>query len=95
MSIELIQAVKSVLSNLAQEVEREASVVVQFAAGDWHKLKDALSSAEQSMAGSEPIPSSATENPHSEASDTPQGSEPAATDDAPSNAPESYLPPGV
>ena len=38
----LINEVERILSNLAQEGEKEASVLVQFAAGDWAALKQAF-----------------------------------------------------
>lgn len=51
MSLNLVQAVEEVLAHLDQEVHREASVLVQFAAGDWHKLKAALAEAKNALEG--------------------------------------------
>jgi len=42
MSRHLIETLESALAGLAQEVHKDASVLVQFAAGDWHKIKEAL-----------------------------------------------------
>ena len=45
----LIDEVERILGNLAQEVEKEASVLVQFAANDWNALKEAFN-AEKAVA---------------------------------------------
>lgn len=66
MSLNLIAAVESVLSNLTQEVHKEASVLVQFAAGDWHKLKAALAEAKAALEGTAaPVGEGDTANPPS------------------------------
>lgn len=56
MSIELISAVERALSTLAQEVHHDASVVVQFAAGEWHALKEALAKAKADVAPGSSVP---------------------------------------
>lgn len=49
MSIKLIETLEAAISNLAQEARdtfmHDASVLVQFAAGDWEKIKEALKGA--------------------------------------------------
>jgi hypothetical protein len=45
MTARLIAAVETALSRLAQEVHHDASVLVQYAAGDWAELKAALGEA--------------------------------------------------
>jgi len=49
----LLSAFEEVLANLAQElhnVDEQASVLVQFAAGDWQKLKSAFEAEKQVIA---------------------------------------------
>jgi len=45
MSKALIDAVESAVSSVVQEFERDASVMVQFAAGEWAKIKEELAKA--------------------------------------------------
>lgn len=45
MSRQLIETLESALANLAQEASKDASVMVQFAAGDWAKIKASLAAA--------------------------------------------------
>ena len=45
MSLHLIETLESACKNIAQEFDKDASVLVQFAAGDWAKIKDALKAA--------------------------------------------------
>ena len=47
--LRLVEAVETALGQLAQEVHKDASVVVQFAAGDWAKLKEAVKAARASL----------------------------------------------
>ena len=65
----LVVAVERALGNLVQEVEKGASVLVQYAAGDWHELKAALEHAkstqapEATIASSDASPSGVTPSP--------------------------------
>ncbi len=58
MTARLIEAVEKALSRLAQEVHKDASVVVQYAAGDWHELKAALGEAKGETKVADPEPAS-------------------------------------
>ena len=44
----LIEAVELALGRAEQNFDKDASVMVQLAAGDWHKLKSALADAKAS-----------------------------------------------
>ena len=48
MTNRLIASLERALSALAQEVDKGASVLVQYAAGDWAELKAALTEAKES-----------------------------------------------
>jgi hypothetical protein len=50
MSVKLIETLEAAMSGLAQEFDRDASVMVQFAAGDWAKIKAALKEAKDAIA---------------------------------------------
>ena len=66
MTDRLVVAVERALGALAQEVEKGASVLVQYAAGDWHELKAALEHAKASsavVASSDASPSGVTPSP--------------------------------
>jgi len=59
MSSDLLAAVKSAVSSVVQEFDKDASVMVQFAAGEWAKIKEELAKAEAEYvepAVSEPVP---------------------------------------
>ena len=43
--IKLIETIESAISGLAQEFPRDASVLVQFAAGDWAAIKSVVAAA--------------------------------------------------
>lgn len=43
--IKLIETLEAALSNLVQEIPAEASVLVQFAAGDWARIKESIAAA--------------------------------------------------
>lgn len=45
MTPRLMDAVEQILSNVATEVQKDASVAVQFAAGHWSELKAAYEEA--------------------------------------------------
>lgn len=55
MSAYLIAAVERVLGSVSQEFDKDASVMVQFAAGDWHALKQALHFAKNPDAPDTPV----------------------------------------
>ena len=66
MTDRLVVAVERALGALVQEVEKGASVLVQYAAGDWHELKVALEHAKASqpaVASSDASPGSVTPSP--------------------------------
>ena len=68
MSLDLINAVESAVSTVVQEFDKDASVMVQFAAGEWAKLKEELAkakavfeSAPEVVPAPEPAPAPAAE----------------------------------
>jgi hypothetical protein len=50
MSAKLVETLEAAMAGLAQEFDRDASVMVQFAAGDWVKIKAALKEAKDAIA---------------------------------------------
>lgn len=59
MSARLISAVDKALANEVQHVMKEASVMVQFAAGDYSEILDALAEAKLQVDASVPTPTEA------------------------------------
>ena len=76
----LIKEVERILGALAQEVHQEASVLVQFAAGDWFALKQAFL-VETGQA--EPAPAPAEETPAVEPAPAPAEDTPATVEETP------------
>ena len=84
----LIKEVERILGALAQEVHQDASVLVQFAAGDWFALKQAFlvetGQAEPAPAPAEDTPATVEETPVVEltvAEETPVVDKPAIAGD--------------
>ena len=56
MSAALIEAVQSAVNSVVQEFDKDASVMVQFAAGEWAKIKEELAKWEaEAKAEFEPV----------------------------------------
>jgi 1-aminocyclopropane-1-carboxylate deaminase/D-cysteine desulfhydrase-like pyridoxal-dependent ACC family enzyme len=56
MSLDLIKAVESAVSTVVQEFDKDASVMVQFAAGEWAKLKEELAKAKAAFEPTQEVP---------------------------------------
>jgi hypothetical protein len=54
MSLHLVETLEAALAGLAQEVHKDASVMVQFAAGDWYKIREALGLARAEITAAAP-----------------------------------------
>jgi len=93
MSNELIEVVDRIVSAVAQEFDKDASVLVQFAAGEWHALKSALEGA-KSIVASGSTPAEADVLPPASAAPSSEP-EAAAPSEPVSPAPDSYLPPSL
>jgi hypothetical protein len=62
MTPRLVIALETALAGMVQRVDREASVLVQFAAGHFHELREALAEARAKLDGEAPQPAPVLES---------------------------------
>lgn len=98
MSLHLIETMEAALEGLAQEVTKDASVMVQFAAGDWAKIRAAVSSARAAhdaanVPQADPVQAAPAESEPVAETDAPVEPPAAPVVEVPGAAPAEELPP--